>query len=82
MNSKFRKIYRVVTRLLCPLCVVMFGFIAYDLIMPATQTDEAVVTGMTKRFSDGRHTYSVQGQGRYRYNEEVNRSMYERRPTR
>jgi hypothetical protein len=56
----------------------MFGFIAYDLVMPATQTDEAVVTGISKHFVNSRYTYSVQGQGRYRYNEEVNRSMYER----
>jgi hypothetical protein len=56
----------------------MFGFIAYDLVMPATQTDEAVVTGTSKHFVNNRHTYSVQGQGRYRYNEEVSRSMYER----
>lgn len=78
MNPKFKTWYKVLTRLLCPLCIAMFGFIAYDLVMPATQTDAASVTGKSKHFVNNRHNYSVQAQGRYRYNEEVSRSMFER----
>ena len=78
MNPKFKIWYKVLTRILCPFCVAMFGLIAYDLVMPATQTDEASVTGTSKHFVNNRHTYSVQAQGRYRYNEGVSRSMFER----
>lgn len=78
MNPRFKRMYKIVTRILCPFCVAMFGFIAYDIVMPVTETDEAVVTGMTKRHMNRRYTYFVQGQGRYCYNEGISRSMYQR----
>ncbi len=78
MNPIFKKCYKLITRLLCPLCLVMFGFIAYDIVMPATQTDEATVTGKTKHFAKGGYSYFVHGQGKYRYNEEISRPLYER----
>lgn len=77
-TQQFKRWYKVVTRLLCPLCVAMFAFIAYDLTMPPTQTDDALVTGISKHFANGRTSYYVQGQGRFRYNEGISRSMYER----
>jgi hypothetical protein len=78
MHPKFRAAYKIVTRGLCPFCVALFALIAYDLVMPATRTDEVAVNGKTKHFRKGVATYHVQGHGRYRYNEAIRRSLYER----
>lgn len=68
-----------VTRTLCPFCVALFGLIAYDIIMPAGSTDEATVTGTSKhKKAKGADNYLVQARGRYTYNENITRALYER----
>ena len=65
--------YKRITRALCPFCVVLSGLIVCDALMPATETDEATVTGKHMQRAHGH----LRASGRHEYNEAVPRSTYE-----
>lgn len=58
MNPRIAATYRNVTRLLCPFCIAITGFIVYDIVMPAAQTDDAVVLGKTRQLSESGYAYA------------------------
>lgn len=69
--------FLIVTRALCPFCLILAGLSFYDLTMPATTTDTAIVTGKTSAYEGrGGRAYRVQAKGRFNYNERITRSLY------
>lgn len=76
MNQKWKSWYRVVTRLLAPLCAAIAPLILYDLVSPATETDEAIITGKSTYYYRGKTICNLEAKGRYTYREEVSYRVY------
>ncbi|MGD9874112.1 MAG: hypothetical protein AB7T27_07545 [Kiritimatiellia bacterium] len=64
------------TRLLAPLCVAIAPLILYDIVSPAKETDEAIITGKTTYYNRGKNICNLEAKGRYTYREEVSRRVY------
>ena len=66
----------IVTRALCPFCLILAGLAVYDLVMPSDTIDTAVVTGKSTSFERRGPAYRVQARGCFAYNERVDKSHY------
>lgn len=77
MNGKWKRWYRWCTRALCPFCVAIAPLIFYDLIVPAKDRDEAVITGKAihhqGRWPD---SHIIRAKGKYSYREDVSPDVY------
>ncbi len=62
--------------MLAPLCVAITPLILYDIVSPAKETDEAIITGKTTYSSRGKDIFKLEAKGRYTYREEVSRRVH------
>ena len=76
MNDKWLRFYRLITRLLCPFCVAISPLIFYDLFAPATEIDDAIITGKTTYYQRGKDLFTIEARGRYTYMEGVSPIIY------
>ena len=76
MNEKWTRWYRLCTRIICPFCVAIVPLIFYDLIAPAKETDDAVITGKTTYYRRGADVCNIEAKGHYTYREEVSLNVY------
>ena len=77
MKEKWKQWYRLGTRLLCPFCVAIVLVFPFDLIAPANEHDEVIVTQKGTYYNRSGTHYNISAKGRRTYREEVPSRIYQ-----
>jgi len=76
-KEMLRKISLVLNRMACPLCLILVGFISYDILGPANASDIAVIKEKNIHNMKYGPSYNIKAQGDFTYNEEIEEGFYE-----
>ena len=76
ISKKYKAPYRKITRMLTAPSVVITCVIIYDIIIPASKFDQAVITRKNTYRSRIGISYNIQAKGNYDYNEKVSKQFY------
>jgi hypothetical protein len=76
-KEMLRKISLIINRMVCPLCLILVGFISYDILGPSNVSDVAVIKEKTIHHMKYGPSYNIKAQGDFTYNEEIEKSFYD-----